>query len=230
MAQPGTDARPPRCDDDGVRVIREPGRRPWLALVMLAVATTIGWFGLRSPISPLAPPVAGDLATPVPASPQVQFNAHRPPPTATENRVNTLPATASSAPERPAEEPSGDPNDIAQHFRPGDPVPTTSELIAALRESGETGGIAAFNPPGTSPPLVGIAVPEDFELPPGYVRHHQVTDDGQPLEAILMFSPDFEFRDAQGHPLAIPEDRVVPPELASPGLPIRQIEIPPPPQ
>jgi hypothetical protein len=48
---------------------------------------------------------------------------------------------------------------------PGDPEPTAAELIKALRDSGERGGIAAFNPPGTSPPLVGIAVPEDFPLP-----------------------------------------------------------------
>ena len=73
-------------------------------------------------------------------------------------------------------------------------------------------------------------MPEDFPLPEGYVRHHQVTDDGQPIEAILMFAPDFVLRDASGRVIPIPEDRVVPPELVPPGLALRQIEIPPPPK
>ena len=65
-------------------------------------------------------------------------------------------------------------------------------------------------------------------LPEGYVRHHQATDDGQRIEPILRFSPDYEFVDAAGQPIAIREDRVVPPELAPPGLPIRHIVIPAP--
>jgi apolipoprotein N-acyltransferase len=69
-------------------------------------------------------------------------------------------------------------------------------------------------------------VPEDFVLPEGYVRHHQATDDGQRIEAILMFSPDRPPVDAANRPIAIPKDRVVPPELAPPGLPIRRIVIP----
>ena len=43
-----------------------------------------------------------------------------------------------------------------------------------------------------------------------------------------MFSPDHQFFDSAGQPIAIPKDRVVPPELAPPGLPIRHIVIPPP--
>ncbi len=128
----------------------------------------------------------------------------------------------------PADVRTGDVNDLATYVSPSDPEPTAGELIAALRASGDHGGIAAFNPPGTSPPLKGLAVPADFELPLGYVRHHQVTDAGEPLEAILMFSPDYAFRDAAGNPVPIPEDRVVPPDMAPPGLPIREIEIPPP--
>jgi len=114
----------------------------------------------------------------------------------------------------------------AGYIKPGDPVPTAADVIERLHEAGIHSGIGAFNPPGTSPPLVGLAVPPAFELPPGYVRHHQTTDDGQDIEAILMFSPDFEFFDAAGNRIAIPENRVVPPELAPPGLPIRPIEIP----
>lgn len=124
--------------------------------------------------------------------------------------------------------PQRDPGDLASYVTPGQPEPRMGEVIARLRAHGVTTGIAAFNPPGTSPPLVGLAVPEDFPLPEGYVRHHQVTDDGQPIEAILMFSPDHEFYDAQGRRIEVPEDRVVPPRYAPPGLPIRNIVIPSP--
>jgi hypothetical protein len=60
------------------------------------------------------------------------------------------------------------------------------------------------------------------------VRHHQSTDDGQTVEAILMFAPDFQLLDAAKQPVAMPEDRIVPPELAPPGLPIRRVVIPAP--
>jgi hypothetical protein len=73
-----------------------------------------------------------------------------------------------------------------------------------LHQAGVRTGLGAFNPPGTRPPLIGLAVPEDFALPPGYLRHHQATDDGQRIEAILMFDPDHPppagRRPAAGHP------------------------------
>ena len=106
--------------------------------------------------------------------------------------------------------------------------PTMNEVIKRLHEQGIHTGLGAFNPPGTNPPLVGLAVPKDFVLPPGYVRHHQVTDDGQNIEPILMFAPDFQLYDASNRPIEMPKDRVVPPELAPPGLPLRRIVIPPP--
>lgn len=124
--------------------------------------------------------------------------------------------------------PSNDPDDLAAHFRPGDPEPTGAEVIEALHEAGVRTGLGAFNPPGTSPPLVGLAVPDGFLLPPGYVRHHQVTDEGVPIEPILMFSPDFILYDAQGKPIPMPANRVVPPGLAPPGLPLRPVQISPP--
>ncbi len=102
------------------------------------------------------------------------------------------------------------------------------EVIEGLHAAGVRSGLGAFNPPGTSPPLVGLAVPPDFPLPEGYVRHHQVTDDGQDIEPILMFHPDYDFRDASGRAVDIPPDRVVPPHLAPPGLPLRQVRLPPP--
>jgi hypothetical protein len=101
-------------------------------------------------------------------------------------------------------------------------------VIKRLHEHGVHTGLGAFSPPGTRPPLVGLAVPEDFALPQGYVRHHQATDDGQRIEAILMFAPDFQLFDAANQAIAMPKDRVVPPELAPPGLPIRRIVIPAP--
>ena len=117
--------------------------------------------------------------------------------------------------------------DLADHV-PAGSAPSMSEVIEALHARGIRTGLGALNPPGTRPALIGLAVPEDFELPPGYVRHHQATDDGQRIEAILMFAPDFRLFDAQGRELALPADRVVPPELAPPGLPLRRIVLPPP--
>jgi hypothetical protein len=111
-----------------------------------------------------------------------------------------------------------------------EPLPEidAADVIAALVEAGETGGIAAFPPPGTDPVKRGIVVPEDYELPEGYVRHYQATDDGKGLEPILMFSPDYEFQDQDGRAIPLPSDRIVPPELAPPGLPIRTLDVPEP--
>lgn len=147
-------------------------------------------------------------------------------------------ANSTGAPETPVGTPAPavqaearmrrDPDDLANYVSPGDRAPTMGEVIDKLHDAGIHTGLGAFNPPGTSPPLVGLAVPEDFPLPEGYVRHYQATDDGQRIEPILMFSPDFDFRDASGRPIAIPDNLVVPPHLAPPGLPLRPIEIPPP--
>ena len=123
---------------------------------------------------------------------------------------------------------SNDPNDLANFYIPGQPAPTGKEVIEELNKAGIHTGIGAFPPPGTSPPLIGLAVPEGYALPKGYVRHYQATDDGQRIEPILMYSPDFEFFDSAGRRIAIPPDRVVPPDMAPPGLPLRPIEIPPP--
>ncbi len=87
-------------------------------------------------------------------------------------------------------------------------------------------GIAVFPPPGTKPIKRGILVPEDFELPPGYVRHYQATDDGQRVPAILMFHPDYHPVDERGAPIPLPADRVVPPEMAPPGMPVEMLQVP----
>ena len=117
--------------------------------------------------------------------------------------------------------------DLADYVNEGE-RPTTAEAIDRLRSQGVTGGLAAFQPPGTRPPLIGLAVPEDYPLPPGYVRHHQVTDDGQRIEAVLMYSPDQPPLDAQGRPVEVPANRVVPDDAAPPGLARRHIRVPPP--
>jgi hypothetical protein len=87
-------------------------------------------------------------------------------------------------------------------------------------------GLMLFPSPGTEPLKKGIIVPEDFELPPGYVRHYQATDDGERIPAILMFSPDGPPRDANGQPMQVTANGIVPPELAPPGMPIQLLEAP----
>jgi hypothetical protein len=122
------------------------------------------------------------------------------------------PAPAAAAPPPPA-----DP-------APSDEPPPHDDPPVGFGPPGS--GIALFPPPGSEPLRSGIVVPEDFPLPEGYVRHHQVTDDGQPLPAILMFHPDYDWVDEGGAPVAIPPDRIVPREMAPPGLPIRMLELP----
>jgi hypothetical protein len=116
---------------------------------------------------------------------------------------------------------------------PGTPAPVREETVSqeapeevpAEEPAGEKTGLALFRP-GTKPLKQGIIVPEDFELPQGYMRHYQTTDDGQRVKAILMFHPDYKPKDASGQPVELPANRVVPPEMAPPGLPIDILELP----
>jgi hypothetical protein len=227
--EPGHEpATPFEEDGDDIRVIRVAGSGAAKLMPMMlagvAILAGIAWFA-SMPASP--PPATGqpaaaesapvsEVASPAP----VAASTPRTPP-------RTAPMQPMETSASPDDLPSGDPNDIATYVSPTDPEPTAAEVIQALHDIGDHTGIGAFNPPGTSPPLRGLAVPEDFVLPPGYVRHHQVTDEGEPLEPILMFSPDVSFVDASGRNVPIPESRVVPPEMAPPGLPIRIIAIPP---
>jgi len=103
----------------------------------------------------------------------------------------------------------------------GDP---SSNAEGSAQHSRE--GIGAFPPPGTKRIKVGIVVPQDFPLPTGYMRHYQTTDKGEMLRPILMFHPDYKPVDAQGNPFPIPESRIVPPEMAPPGMPIERLEVP----
>jgi len=220
------------------------GSRPWrpslgyLAIALVIVAGGLV-YGLMSSLTPVS--VADDTA------------AQATLPVATGNSTPAAPVRAAAAasssvpvaPARPVTPASGpvpataqqisrtrDPDgdltpDIADFVNQGE-KPTMREVIERLHQAGVHSGLGAFSPPGTRPPLVGLAVPEDFVLPDGYVRHYQATDDGQRIEPILMYSPDHAFFDAAHRPIAIPKDRVVPPELAPPGLPIRRVVIPAP--
>lgn len=200
--------------------------RPSLGYLAIALGIVAGGLAYWLMSSPTPTPVADDTATQA-----------------------TLPVAASSstpaAPVRAAAAASGlapaatqhvsrtrDPDDDLtpdlSDYVNNDERPTMAEVIDRLHQAGVYTGLGAFLPPGTRPPLVGLSVPEDFVLPEGYVRHYQATDDGQRIEPILMFSPDYRFFDAAHRPIAIPKDRVVPPELAPPGLPIRRIVIPAP--
>ena len=192
---------------DGLTIAPAPGGRKTLLLLAaagaLAAVALLSLFGPRrtEPAPPPDPPVAVRRAAPVAASPRVEVHAVRaapaaPPPTPAKD-------TASAAAPRPA------PDVI--------PMP-----IAPIAPS----GIGVFPPPGTDPPKIGIIVPEGFELPEGYVRHYQVTDDGQALPPILMFHPDYDWVDATGAHVEASGNGVVPPELAPPGMPIEMLELP----
>jgi len=216
------------------------GSRAWrpslgyLAVALVIVAGGIGYGWMSSSSStPAADETATQASVPVAAS--------SPAPTATaataaSRSAAVAPARTAAAASGPAatqqvsrtRDPDGDQTpDLSDYVNKGE-RPTMAEVIDRLHRAGVHTGLGAFNPPGTRPPLVGLAVPEDFVLPEGYVRHYQATDDGQRIEPILMFAPDHAFLDAAHRPIAIPEDRVVPPELAPPGMPIRRIVVPAP--
>ena len=208
--------------------------RPNRALLALAVLLVIGAAGGLAWAWPEpAPHVPPVVMTSAPALAPMPSAA----PTAAAPAVAPAPSVVTAVAPPAAPEPrisrQRDPNgdqtpDLADYVNPGE-RPTMEQVIERLRAHGITGGLAAFSPPGTRPPLVGLAVPEDFQLPPGYVRHYQATDDGQRIEPILMYSPHVAVvADASGRSISVPEDRVVPPEGAPAGLPIRRIVVPPP--
>lgn len=119
--------------------------------------------------------------------------------------------------------------DAAGKESPDEPAKPDEENVEAplQNEPGKArSGILVFPAPGTKRLKAGLVVPEEFALPPGYVRHYQADDKGRMLRPILMFHPDYELVDASGQPIPMPADRVVPPELAPPGLPQEKLEIP----
>ncbi|MGN6527059.1 MAG: hypothetical protein ACTHL8_11760 [Burkholderiaceae bacterium] len=198
----------------------------WLALAGALVAGALAAWWLSTPPATSAPPPGPVAAAASSASAAPAVVAAAAPPTPTSGAA-PLPASAAPRIPRVREAGADQTPDISDYINDGE-KPDMGQVIERLHAAGVHTGLGAFNPPGTKPPLVGLAVPEDFPLPPGYVRHHQATDDGQRIEPILMFAPDYQPVDAAGRPVAVPVDRVVPPELAPPGLPIRRITIPAP--
>ena len=147
-------------------------------------------------------------------------SAHRPP-----VQTSTPPSPVVPTPPR-AEAPVTKPTPVENAPVVAGPSapPAEEEQTYTLLKPGEHAGLDVFPPPGTKPIKRGIVVPDDFELPPGYVRHYQTTDDGRRLPPILMFHPDYAG--------PVPEDRIVPPDMAPPGLPLEMLDpdqAPPPP-
>ena len=200
-----------RIDADGVKVVEVAGVRAsaWLIALALLLASAAGLLALRLSLRADMPEVAEPAAEPVraPAPVAATGSASVPPSAVAEPRPHTVRRRSPPVPPPPASTEA--PPAVAPPLPelPGDP-------------SAGGGGIAVFPPLGTKPIKLGIVVPDDFELPAGYVRHFQSTDDGERLPAILMFPPDYEWVDANGQPIELPDDRVVPPEMAPPGLPI----------
>lgn len=203
------------------------GPPPWaLALALVAVAGGLAWWWPAAEAPAAAPLAAVAASAPVAAAPSVLPQPQASAPGAAVAAMATSPAAAPRIPRQ--RDPNGDQTpDLADYVNEGE-RPTMAEVIQRLHAAGVRTGLGAFNPPGTRPPLIGLAVPENFELPPGYVRHHQATDDGQRIEPMLMFSPDAQTVVVNGRTVAVPADRVVTPELAPPGLPIRRIVVPAP--
>lgn len=141
-------------------------------------------------------------------------------------------ATLQSAPVESAAARRSPPGETPEPPQAGDLAAQQAQQRLAIprgaqQEQGPT-GIHAFPPLGTRLPLVGIIVPDDFELPPGYVRHYQSTDDGRRLAPILMFDPVNPPLDEFGQAVDIPPDRIVPADLAPAGMPIILLEVPEP--
>jgi hypothetical protein len=221
VAEPGRrNAAPSGKDGDGVRITEHGARStlPYKLLALALIGLIAGYLATMAPDRD-RPEAGGTSSDTHDSEASGSAESGSIPSAATTMRDRKLTAQPAQAPR--------DPNDLANYVAPGQ-APSMKEVIERLHDAGVHTGLGAFSPPGTSPPLIGLAVPDDYVLPEGYVRHFQATDDGQRIEAILMYSPDFEFFDSAGKRIEIPKDRVVPAELAPPGLAIRMIEIPPP--
>jgi hypothetical protein len=214
-----------RVDADGVRIEKLPGvrGRVWAIAVVLGLVGVALLLRARSGTD-----VTGGAAAPVAAGATASHAAQgaaRPPVAQAPRRPAAPPQPPPrAAPQPPAAAVRAVPPPAAE----GAPMAPESEQEPMFGEPnpGEPSGIALFPPMGSDPIKRGLVVPEDFELPPGYVRHYQATDDGERVPAILMFHPDYQPLDANGEPLALPADRVVPPDLAPPGLPVQMLELP----
>ncbi len=218
---------PPRSDPPG----RSGRWGPSIGYLVVALGLVAGvlaaWWPSTGGTPPAGPQDVAAAAASAPAAASAALPTRVAVATATSPASAPEAATAASRIPRVRAGRGDQTPDITDYINDGE-RPTMTDVITRLHDAGVHTGLGAFSPPGTRPPLVGLAVPEDFALPPGYVRHYQATDDGQRIEPILMFAPDFQAVGADGRPVAMPADRVVPPELAPAGLPIRRIVVPAP--
>ena len=214
-----------RVDSDGVKIIESSGVRTGVWLLVLAMSLIGAAIFLaarpRTQSSLDESPRRADRnpeAQRVEAAPALPPEVRRVDTHVASGAVGLADQSAQRGDEKPAE------------TVPGDAAPARAEeprdQAPADDGANEATGMALFPPPGTKPIKRGIVVPEDFELPPGFVRHYQATDDGQRLRAILMFHPDYKPVDEHGVPIPLPDDRVVPADMAPPGLPIEMLAVP----
>ncbi|MFI5396147.1 MAG: hypothetical protein ACHQ9S_11500 [Candidatus Binatia bacterium] len=232
-----SDGRPTklRVDRDGVRIVETPGVRTGVWLLILAmtfISITLivivrpALHGgsssdgvVTAPSSKAAVGAPNDTGSAAPAVKSWRLQpvgrADAPQPAV---RLEPKPAGV------PASAPAEPPTALAPEAAPA--APEEDKPAAEEEATDQPTGIALFPPPGTKPILRGILVPEDFQLPEGYVRHYQATDDGQRVPAILMFHPDYQLVNERGEPIPMPKDRVVPPEMVPPGLPVQMLEPP----
>ena len=211
----GTRRTGPRPDVDGVRIEKLSGVRGgvWLMIAAL-VAVGIALLVLSRPrVAPPGERSADARPAAAPGGGGTSRSAAPAPGSVEPRRAAVVPPAPADKPAAPQENPPA-------------PAEAAAGMFDGAATTGEPSGIALFPPPGTDPVKRGLVVPDGFELPPGYVRHYQTTDDGESLPPILMFHPDYEFVDESGTPVALPEDRVVPAELAPSGLPIRMLDVP----
>jgi hypothetical protein len=205
--------------NDGVKIVATPGVRKsvWLVAAAMALVALAALLLVRAGSEQLATDVAAPAKPPksTAATPVAPTREQESKPVASRHARRIAAPTAESPPPGPAP---------AQAARPVEP-PSREDAPFRLGKPGETSGIKLFPAMGTKPTKIGIVVPDDFELPEGYVRHFQANEDGELLPAILLFHPDFEWVDDAGEPIPLPPDRVVPPELAPPGMPIEMLEV-----
>ena len=233
-----TKTQPSRADDGVRRYATAPRRHiAWLVslavglpIVATVVAVSMIRLGAAQRTPAPAPPIR--VAAAPPAAP-LRISAAASPASGTRT-PNAVAVRRRAIREAGAADETAAHPPVGRATRPGTAPPPVddarpeidaADAIMALRAEGETEGIAAFGLPGTDPPKSGVIVPDGFELPEGFVRHYQTTDDGQQLAPILMVHPDYDLVDASGKPVAT-ADGVVPPELVPPGMPVEILKVP----
>ena len=205
-SQPPADER--HIDRDGITRIQKPRTSTGLWIVGLALGFTV--LCVIASVWLLSTPSAssGDSA-PAPLTRVAENTPGASPPP-------SRPMAAPSAPRPVTRTPAAAPTTAPEAPPPDTQTSTASEPKEGLHLYRQ----------GTRPLKQGLVVPENFPLPPGYVRHYQSTDNGEQLKPILMFHEDYKPVDANGTPIELPSNRVVPPEMAPAGMPIEVLELP----